>query len=122
MLLLAAVAIPNFVPARLTISGKPSSFEVRVIAPEGGGPIQDAQVQINSETAITDADGFCNIVQFFQAKARVGHSGECALGGTLRVSAQDFPVWEKELTSLFGKSYDYFNQGTQITYVVTLAK
>jgi dipeptidyl aminopeptidase/acylaminoacyl peptidase len=30
--------------------------------------------------------------------------------------------WEKDLASLFGASYDYFNRGTQITHVVTLIK
>jgi hypothetical protein len=122
VLLLAAIAVPNFVPARFTTSGAPISFNVRVITEEGDAPIQGAEVQMGLVRAVTDADGYCNIVQHYPAQGIVGQSGECAIEGTLRVAVQDFTDWEKELASLFGKSYDYYNKGTQITYGVTLAK
>jgi hypothetical protein len=123
VVLLAAIAIPNFVPARFTSSvGKPIHFKIRVIAQEGGAPIPCAEVQMNLKRAVADADGYCDIEHYFPAHGIVGRSGVCSLGGTLRVAAQDFSVWEKELASLFGKSYDYFNKGTQITYVVSLAE
>jgi len=123
VLLLVLVAIPNFVPARFTShSGKPIHFNIRVVAPEDGAPVPGAAVQINSAGAVTDADGYCDIVRHFQAHGSVGHSGECSLWGTLRVTAEGFPTWEKELATLFGGSYDYFNKGTQITHVVTLTE
>jgi hypothetical protein len=122
VLLLAAVAIPNFVYARFTSSGEPLAFQVRVVAEAGGSPVRGAEVEIKLKKEITDADGYCHIVYLFPAQGIVGRSGRCYLSGTLRVTAPGFLAWEKELASLFGASYDYFNQGTQITHVVTLLK
>ena len=122
VLLLAAIALPNFVRARFTSSGEPIAFKVRVVAQEGRAPVQGAEVEIKVKKEITDADGYCHIVYRFPAQGIVGHSGRCYLSGALRVTAPGFLAWEKELASLFGASYDYFNQGTQITHVVTLLK
>lgn len=122
MVLLAVIVIPNFVPARFASSGEPIHFKIRVVTQDGGTPIQDAEVQINAKQAVTDADGQCDIEQSFPAHGVVGRSGECSLGGDLRVTARGFAAWEQELPALFGKSYDYFNKGKQITYVVALTK
>lgn len=122
LLLLAAIAVPNFVRARFTSSGEPIAFKIRILDQEAGTPIQGAEVQMKFSQAITDAEGYCSIVQRFPASGTVGSSGNCIFSGTLRVSAPGFAVWEKELASLFGASYDYFNQGTQITHVVHLIR
>ena len=121
-LLLAAIAIPNFARARFTSSGEPLAFQVRVVAHEGGAPIQGAEVQIQSAKEVSGADGYCRVVQSFPATGFAGRSASSSLYGTLRVSAPGFLAWEKDLASLFGASYDYFNRGTQITHVVTLNK
>ena len=120
VLLLAAIAVPNFVRARFTSSGEPIAFKLRVVAQDGGSPIPGAEVQIKWQRARTDADGYCHLVDLFPAAGIVGRSGLCFLSGTLRVSAPGFLAWEQELASLFGKSHDYFNQGTQLTHVITL--
>lgn len=122
VLLLAAIAVPNFARSRFHSSGEPISLKIRVVAQDGLTPIQGAEVQIISKRAVTDADGNCDIVHYFPARGTIGRSGSCSLSGTLRVTVQGFSVWEKDLPSLFGKSFDYFNKGNQITYVVTLAK
>jgi hypothetical protein len=122
VLLLAAIAIPNFARKRFTSSGEPLSFQVRVVAQEGGAPVQGAEVQIQTANGVTGADGCCQVVQSFPAKGIAGRSARCSLYGTFRVTAPGFRAWEKDLASLFGASYDYFNRGTQITHVVTLSK
>lgn len=122
VLLLAAIAIPNFARARFTSSGEPLSFQVRVVDREAGAPIQGAEVQIKATKEVTGADGYCRVVQAFPATGIAGRSASCSLYGTLRVTAPGFLAWEKDLASLFGASYDYFNRGTQITRVVTLSK
>jgi hypothetical protein len=122
LLLLAAIAIPNFARARFTSSGEPVSFHVRVVSREGGVPVQGAEVQIQSAKEVTGADGNCRVVQSFPATGIAGRSARCSLYGTLRVTAPGFLAWEKDLASLFGASYDYFNRGTQINHVVALSK
>jgi hypothetical protein len=122
LLLLAAIAIPNFARARFTSSGEPLSFQVRVVAREGGAPVQGAEVQIKSSKEVTGADGHARVLQSFPATGIAGRWARCSLSGTLRVTAPGFMTWEKDLASLFGASYDYFNRGTQITHVVTLIK
>lgn len=122
MLLLAAIAVPNFVPARFTSSGEPLEFHVRVIERNEAAPIPGAEVRIKLQTEVTDADGFCRLVQKFGAQGMVGHSGQCFLSGTLRVTAAGFHEWEYELASLFGPTHDYFNQGKQLFLVVALTE
>ncbi len=122
LLLMAAIVIPNFARARFTSSGEPLSFQVRVVAQDDSTPIQGAEVQIKAAKEFTGADGYCRMVQAFPATGFAGRSGRCSLYGTLRVAAPGFVTWEKDLASLFGASYDYFNRGTQITHVVTLKR
>jgi len=122
LLLLAALAIPNFLPARFNSSGEPIAFKIRILDQEAGTPVPGAEAQIKFTRAIADAGGYCDIVQYYPAKGISGRSGKCSFSGTLRVSAPGFTVWEKELASLFGASYDYFNHGTQITHVVHLIR
>jgi hypothetical protein len=122
VLLLAAIAIPNFARTRFTSSGELLCFRVRVVAQEGGAPVQGAEVQVQTANGVTGADGYCQVVQSFPAKGIAGRSARCSLYGTLRVTAPGFRAWENDLAKLFGASYDYFNRGTQITHVVALSK
>ena len=123
VVLLAAIAIPNFVPARFTSSGEPLSVRVRV-ADQDGVPIQGATVRIASgrETALTGLEGECEVIGHFPADGVVGRSGTMHLDGVLQVTAPGYQSWERSLDSLFGEEYDYFRQGSSLTQKVIMTK
>lgn len=119
-LLLAAIAIPNFARSRFH-SSETLAFKLRAVD-QKGSPIQGAEAKILWPRAVTGADGYCEFAIAFPASGTFGSSGKCKLSGTLRVTAPGFSVWERDLKTVFGASYDYFHNGTQLTHVVILVK
>ena len=119
----AAIAIPNFVPARYTSVGQPLSVRVRV-ADRDGVPIEGATIRATSggESAVANMDGECEIIARFPAHGVVGRSGTMQLSGGLQVTAPGYQPWERSFVSLFGQEIDYVRQVTVLTQTVVMAK
>jgi len=125
VVLFAAIAIPNFLPARFDWSSQALAVRVRVTAQDSQNPVVGAKVQVPGslvEAVTTDSEGRCEAIAHFNATGILGRSGQHHLYGTLRVSAPGYRTSETSFVSLFGSRYDYFHKGTSVTCVVTLVK
>ena len=124
VVLLAAIAIPNFVQARFDAASNPLAVQVRVIDQQSQTPIEGATVQVPGYfgEVTTDSEGRCEAIARFRATGWVGRSGQYHLYGTIHVSAPGYQTSETSFVSLFGSRYDYFNKGTSVTCVVKLIK
>ena len=123
MVVLGFLAIPSFLPAVFTSSGKPLSVRVQVVD-QDKRPIEGATVYGPSrfKSAVTGEDGGCEILPHFPAHGRVGRSGTMDLSGDLQVIAPGYRQWKRSFASLFGYEYDYFNHGTVVTQIVVMSK
>lgn len=123
VLVLAAIVIPKFVPARYTSVSQPLAVRVRV-ADRDGVPIEGATIRVRSdgESAVANMDGECEIIARFPAHGVAGRSGKMQLYGELQVTAPGYQPWERSFVSLFGQEIDYVNQVTVVTQTVVMAE
>jgi hypothetical protein len=133
ILLLIAIAVPNFLPARF-IFHEFLTFKIRVADHADDSPVPKAEVFIvydsvdlasvstHPETT-TDAFGTREFMEGFEARGVLGRSGEFDLRGRrLVVRASGYKQWERPLESMFGSSRDYYKDPRVISYVVALEK
>ncbi len=125
VVLFAAIAIPNFLPARFSSSSFPLAVRVRVTDQHTQTPVVGAKVQVpgsHVEAVTTDSEGRCEAIAHFGATGISGRSCQHHLYGTIRVSAPGYQTSETSFVSLFGSRYDYFHNGTSVTCAITLVK
>ena len=130
IVLLAAIAVPNFVNARFEWSSVSLNVRVRVVDKETGNPIQDAAVRVpnlHSDDVLTDKDGRCEAIGHFGATGTIDDAGKEDTGvmhlfGTMRVSAPGYQHWEESFPALFGTRYDYVHGGTVVTQRVAMIR
>ena len=130
VLLLVAIAVPNFINARFRSSSVSLIVRVRVMDKQTGDPIQGAAVRVPnmySEDVLTEKDGWCEAIGHFGASGTLddsgkAHSGVMHLFGTMRVSAPGYQSWEESFPALFGTRYDYVHGGTIVTQSITMTR
>jgi hypothetical protein len=130
IVLLAAIAVPNFVNARFKWSSVSLTVHVRVIDKEAGSPIEGAAVRVPnmySADILTDKGGWCEAIGHFGATGRLDDSGKEDSGvmhllGTMRVSAPGYQFWEESFPGLFGTRYDYVHGGRVVTQRVVMIR
>lgn len=119
--LFAAFALPGLILPKFV--DKPTGILFRVhVLDDQGIPIPNATVTVGSAVAQTDLEGSCDVLQEFLAKGIKGLTGTCRLDGTMRVDAPGYSSWKGSLPDLFGRNYDYFTSGTNISHEVTLLR
>jgi hypothetical protein len=118
------VMLPFFASSRW-VGGADLVFNVKVLDSQKQ-PIPNAQVTLSEAYAgprsgMTDSAGRVRLQKTFIAygSARWAY---CQLDSTMRVEAGGYKPWEATLPSLFGVRYDYFKNGTNISYAVTLTR
>jgi hypothetical protein len=117
--LVASVGLPSLLLPKFVDKPTGLAFQIQVVDDQGI-PIPNATVMVGAATGQTDFDGSCEIVHEFLGKGLKGLTGTCRLEGNLRVQAPGFTSWERPLIDLFGRHYNYFGKGTNLTQEVSL--
>ena len=119
--LAVSFALPHLVLPKFSNQPTPLLFQVHVLD-DRGVPIADANVFVGSAKAKTDLEGYCEVSQPYLAKGVKGLTGTCRLEGDMRVEAPGYISWRGSLRHLFGRNYNYFDNGTNLEHQVTLRR
>lgn len=117
--LFVSFALPSLVLARFANQPTTLLFRVHVIDNQGV-PIPNANVIVSGASRQTDLTGNAAVPNQYLAKGIKGLTGTCRLRGDLRVEAPGYIPWRATLTDLFGRNYNYVDNGTNIAHEVTL--
>ena len=118
ILMLAAVAIPQYVKTRWTTDGVPFDFDVQVTDGVTGEPVSGAEVTVyfdsskpvsakaaDSNSATTDQSGRCQVETYFPGTG-TANKGRLRIDKTLLVRAKGFDDWERSFKSILGDSLE----------------
>ncbi len=131
ILLLIALAVPNFLPARF-VGHELLTIQIHVTDQKTGQPVAHAQVRLlgrhedvanplRAPEAVTDANGNCEFKKGFEATGG-GGSGQFHISDQilLVVRADGFKVWHNSLATVFGPSRDYYKGSKVLAHTVSL--
>lgn len=132
ILLLIALAVPNFLPARF-VGHELLTIQIHVTDQKTGRPIAQAQVRLlerhedatnlrRAPEAVTDANGNCEFKKGFEATGIAGRSGQIHISDQilLVLQADGFKVWHSPLATVFGSSRDYYKGSKALAHTVSL--
>ena len=121
ILLLLAIAVPNFIGARFVFHNA-FTIKVHVTDAATGQPMNGAEVWVTWNDAdaanaptwkgqMTDTNGMCEALYLFEVTGTFGKPCRVPISNArlLQVKADGFKLWTKPLQTLFGKSRDYWN-------------
>jgi len=121
ILLLIAILVPNFVPARFTAHNA-FTIKVHVTDATTGQPVNEGEVWVTWSDAdaanaptwkgqLTDTNGMCEVLYLFEVRGTFGKPCRVPISDArlLQVKADGFRLWTKPLQTLFGKSRNYWN-------------
>jgi 5-hydroxyisourate hydrolase-like protein (transthyretin family) len=131
LLLLVAVALPNFLPVRF-VGHESLTIQLHVADRKTGRPVANAQVRLlgpgedvasvlRPPDAVTDANGKCEFKQGFRATG-TRKSGQFHISDQIRlaVEADGFKLWQSPLATMFGPTRDYYKDSRVLTHSVSL--
>ncbi len=132
ILLLVALAVPNFLPARF-VGHELLTIQIHVTDQKTGQPVAHVQVRLlgrhedvanpwRAAEAVTDAHGNCEFKKGFEATGVIGRSGQFHMSDQilLVVRADGFKIWESPLATVFGPSRDYYKGSKVLAHIVSL--
>jgi hypothetical protein len=119
--LVVSFALPRLVLPKFSDKPVGILFQVHVVDDQGV-PIPSANVFVGTTSAQTDIEGDAEVAHDFLAKGIKGLTGTCTLEGNLRVEAPGYIPWQGALPDVFGRTHNYFDNGTNLSYQVTLCR